>query len=36
MFYCKITWFYQNIKSENMCFLNLNSVHAARIVDLSL
>ena len=31
----KILWFYQDFKSENMCFLNLYSVHAARILDLS-
>ena len=35
MFYCEIPWFYQDFKSENMSFLNLYSVHAARILDLS-
>ena len=36
MFYYVIPWFYQDFKSENLCFLNLYSVHAARILDLSL
>ena len=36
MFYYEIQWFYQDFKSENLCFLNLYSVHAARILDLSL
>ena len=36
MFYCKIPWFYQDFKSENLYFLNLYSVHTARILDLSL
>ena len=31
-----IPWFYQDFKSENLCFLNLFSVHAARILGLSL
>ena len=36
MLYCEIPWFYQDFKSENLCFLNLYSVHAARILGLSL
>ena len=32
MFYKEIPWFYQDIKSENLCFLNLYSVHAAKIL----
>ena len=36
MFYYEIQWFYQDLKGENLCFLNLYSVHAARILDLSL
>ena len=36
MFYYKISWFYQNFKSENLCFLTLFSIHAVRIMDLSL
>ena len=36
MFYYKIPWFCQDFKSENLWFLNLYSVHAARILDLSL
>ena len=31
MFYYEIPWFYQDFKSENLC-----SVHAGRILDLSL
>ena len=31
----EIPWFYQDFKSENLCFLNLNSVHAEGILDLS-
>ena len=34
--YYKIPWFYQDFNSENLSFLNLYSVHAARILDLSL
>ena len=29
MFYYEIQWFYQNFKSENLCFLNLYSIHAS-------
>ena len=36
MLYCEIPWFHQDFKSENLCFLNLYSVHAARILGLSL
>ena len=36
MFYYEFPWFYQDIKSENLCFLKLYSVHAAKILDLSL
>ena len=36
MFYYKIPWFYQYFKNENLYFLNSYSVHAARILDLSL
>ena len=32
----EISWFYQDFNSENLCFLNLYPVHAARILDLSL
>ena len=35
MFYYKIQWFHQDFKSEN-CFLNMYSVQAVRILDLSL
>ena len=36
MFYYEILWFYQDFKTENLCFLNMHSVHAARILDLPL
>ena len=36
MFYYEIPWFYQDFKSKNLCFLNLRSVHATRILSLSL
>ena len=36
MFYYEIPGFYEVFKSENLRFLNLYSVHAARILDLSL
>ena len=36
MFYYKIPWFSEDFKSENLRFLNLYLVHAARILDLSL
>ena len=36
MFYYKIPWFYQDFKSENLRFLNLHSVHAAKIRDVTL
>ena len=36
MFYYEMPWFYQDLKSENLCFLNLYSVHSAKILDLSL
>ena len=36
MFYYEIPWFYQDFKSENLCSSNLYSVHAARILNLSL
>ena len=36
MFYHEIPWTYQDFKSETLCFLNLYSVHAALILDLSL
>ena len=36
MFYYEILWLYQDFKHENLCFLNLYSVHAARILDPSL
>ena len=32
----EIPWFYQNFKGGNLCFLNLYSVRAARILELSL
>ena len=35
MFYYEIHWFYQDFKSENLCFLNLYSVNIARILNLS-
>ena len=33
--YYEIPWFYQDFKSENLCFLNLYSVHTARMLDMS-
>ena len=36
MFYYEIQWFYQDFKSENLCFLDLYSVHTARMLDLLL
>ena len=36
MFYYEIPWFNKILKGENLCSLNLYSVHAARILDLSL
>ena len=36
MFYYEIPWSYQDFKSEILCFLNMYSVYAARILDLSL
>ena len=36
MLYYKILWFDQDFKSENLCFLNLYPVYAARILELSL
>ena len=36
MFYYEIPWFHQDFNGENLRFLNLYSVHAARILDLSL
>ena len=36
MFHYKIPWFYQDFKSENLWFLNMYSVHEAKILDLSL
>ena len=36
MFYCQISWFYQDFKSENLCFLNLHSVRTAKMLDLPL
>ena len=36
MFYYEIPLFYQDFKSENLFFLILCSVHAARILHLSL
>ena len=36
MFYYKTLWFYQDFKSENLCFLNMYSVHRVKILDLSL
>ena len=36
MFYFEIPWFYQDLKSENLRFLNLCSIHGGRILDLSL
>ena len=36
IFYSEIWWFYQDFKNENLCFLNLYSVHTAKIQDLSL
>ena len=34
MFYYEILWFYQDFKIENLNFLNLYSVHAARVLEL--
>ena len=36
IFYSEIWWFYQDLKNENLSFLNLYSVHTAKIQDLSL
>ena len=36
MFYYEISWFYQHVKSGNLWFLNMYSVHGANILDLSL
>ena len=36
IFYSEIWWFYQDFKNENLSFLNLYSVHTAKIQDLSL
>ena len=36
MFFEEIQWFYQDFKNENLYFLNVYFVHAARILDLSL
>ena len=36
MFYYDISWFYQDFKSGNLCFLNLFSAQTAKILDLSL
>ena len=36
MFYYEISWFYQHVKSGNLWFLNMYSVHGAKILDLSL
>ena len=36
MFYFEIPWFYQDLKRENLRFLNLYSIHGGRILDLSL
>ena len=36
IFYQEIPWFYQGFQSENLCFSNLYSAHAARILDLLL
>ena len=36
MFHYEILWFYQDFKSENLCFLNLYPVHAVRILGLLL
>ena len=35
MIFYQIQWFYQYFKSENLCFLNLYSGHAARIPSLA-
>ena len=34
MFYYKISWFYEDVKSQNLRFLNMYSVHVARMLDL--
>ena len=36
MFYHEILWFYQGFQSENLCFLDLFSVHSARILNPKL
>ena len=36
MFHYEIPWFYKDFKIENLCFLNLHSIHAARILGLSV
>ena len=35
MFRYETPWFYQDFKIENLCFLHVYLVHAARIMDLS-
>ena len=36
MFYYEIPCFYQDFKTKNLLFLNLYSIHAAGILDLTL
>ena len=36
MLYYKILWFDQDFRSENLCFLNLYTVYAVKILELSL
>ena len=36
MFYYEISWSYQDVKSENLSFLNLYSIEAAGILGLPL
>ena len=36
MFYHNTQWFYKDFQSENLRFLNLQSVNAAQILGLSL
>ena len=36
MFYYKTPFIYQDFKNENLDFLNLYSIHAVKILNLSL
>ena len=36
MFYCKIPFIYEDFQNENLCFLNLYSVHVEKKLNVSL